>query len=51
MLESFGCDSVPLATTTKRAVILSPRSVPTRQSFAFSSHTVEFTVVWNTASL
>ena len=25
--------------------------VPTRQTFFFSSHTVEFTVVWNTASL
>ena len=49
IFDSFGFDSVPLAQITKRADSVSPRSVLTRQSFAFSSQTVEVTVVWNTA--
>ena len=49
IFDSFGFDSVPLAQITKRADIVSPRSVPMRQSFAFASQTVEVTVVWNTA--
>ena len=50
IFDSFGLDSVPLAQITNRADSVSPRSVLTRHSFAFSSHTVDVTVVWNTAS-
>ena len=44
-MASVGFDSVPLAQITKRADMVSPRSVPTRQSFAFSSQVVVVTVV------
>ena len=47
---SFGLVSVPLAHTTNRARMWSPRSVRTCHSCSSSSQMVDVTVVWNIAS-
>ncbi len=50
MTARLGLDSVPLAQITNVAVMRSPRSVLDDPGRASSSHTVDVTVVWNTAS-